>query len=89
LLIINSIVPFIFVYGKLKNKPEYTEKALKFLEELKAENNSIIELWQQLGIKPTNAFDTQALLQLRNEYCNFKRCIKCKIGSIIINKNEA
>jgi hypothetical protein len=89
LLIINVIIPFTFVYGKLKGNTHYQDKALQWLENIAPEKNSIVELWKQLGIKPISAFESQALLQLRNEYCNFKRCIKCKIGSIIINQNEA
>ena len=84
LLIINTIVPFLFLYGTQKSIDSYREKALKFLEALAPEKNSIIEKWQTLGINPESAYQTQALLQLKNEYCDKKRCLECAIGNSIL-----
>ncbi len=83
-IIINTIVPFIFVWGKINNQPENTEKALNFLHECKAENNSIIRNWKRIGVNSTTAYQTQALIQLKNFYCNQKKCLNCKIGNHII-----
>jgi hypothetical protein len=87
LLLVNSVIPFIFVYGKLKNLPEYKEKAIEFLEKLEPEKNNIIKGWHDIGIEAKSAFETQALLQLKNEYCQHKNCLKCDIGNLIISKN--
>jgi hypothetical protein len=87
LLLVNSVLPFIFVYGKSKNLPEYKDKAIEFLEKLKPENNSIVKGWHDIGIEVANAFETQALLQLKNEYCQHKNCLKCDIGNRMISKN--
>ena len=84
LFVINTIAPFIFLYGQEKKEDRFKEKALQFLEELKPEKNSIISKWQELGIEPTSAYQTQALLQLKNEYCKNKRCLECAIGSAIL-----
>ena len=51
-----------------------------FLEELKAENNHIVRMWQQCGLEVENAGDSQALIQLKKEYCDKKECLRCRIG---------
>ena len=86
LLIINTIAPFLFLYGKIKNDEMYKDNAIAFLEELAPEKNTIIEGWQDLGLKPSSAAETQSLLQLKNKYCNAQKCTQCAIG-IAIMKN--
>jgi hypothetical protein len=83
-IVINTIVPVLFAYARYKGREELKERALRFLAEIPAENNGIIRKWAKLGIISKNAFYSQALLQLKNEYCNFKKCLKCRIGSKII-----
>lgn len=84
LLIINAIVPFLFLYGKWRGEDHYQEKALQLLEQLPPEDNHIIQQWQSLGMAPSAAHQTQALLQLKNQYCDLKRCLDCAIGSAIL-----
>jgi Protein of unknown function (DUF2851) len=85
LLIINTIVPFLFLYGKLKDDDRFKDRALSLLEELKPEKNHIIDKWKNLGVEPASAYQTQALLQLKNNYCKTKKCINCAIGSAVLN----
>lgn len=89
LFIINTVAPFLFLYGKHKDEPRYKEKALELLEELPAENNNIITEWKNLGIETSSAYQTQALLQLKNEYCNKQRCLTCAIGNKILTIKKA
>ncbi|MBK7870026.1 MAG: DUF2851 family protein [Saprospiraceae bacterium] len=84
LLIINTIVPFLFLYGKLRSEDHYQDKALQLLEQLPPENNHIIENWHKLGVTAISASQTQALLQLKNQYCDSKRCLDCAIGNAIL-----
>ena len=84
LLIINTIAPFLFLYGKIKNDEVYKDNAIAFLEELAPEKNTIIEGWQDLGLKPSSAAETQSLLQLKNKYCNAQKCTQCAIGIAIM-----
>jgi hypothetical protein len=84
-LIINVVVPFLFVYGDTLMKPVLKDRALDFLEQLPPERNSVIAHWEQLGITTRSAFDTQALLQLKNAYCDSKRCLHCHIGNKLIH----
>jgi hypothetical protein len=86
-LLINTIIPFLFVYGKVKDIQAYKDRAINFLEHIKAEQNHIITRWKELGLVPENALQSQALLQLKNVYCNQKRCLDCQIGNQIISKH--
>lgn len=86
-LIINTIVPFKFAYGKHKDDEAMQQNAFELLEKSAAERNSIINKWYELGIFSKNSFQTQALLQLKNEYCNRKLCLNCTIGHKLL-KNE-
>ncbi len=85
-LIINVIVPMLFIYGKLQGKEAYCEKSIRLLEELPAEKNSIISTWKEIGIKTDNAADTQGLLQLKKKYCDAKNCLECSIGYAVLRK---
>ena len=88
-LIINVVIPFLFVFGEKQNKPHLKNRALEFLEQLPPENNSIITRWKKLRIETRSAFETQALLQLKNIYCEKKKCLNCQIGvKLIKNKVE-
>ncbi|MDR2914560.1 MAG: DUF2851 family protein, partial [Tannerella sp.] len=84
IILINTVIPVLFAYGKYKNLPEYCEKALGFLEELSPERNSIVTVFSQAGVSVRNAGDTQALIQLRREYCDKKKCLYCRIGFRVI-----
>jgi hypothetical protein len=85
-IIINTIVPFLFVYGKQRSEPNYVERALAFLELIEGEQNAIVKKWFNLGMPVKNAYSTQALLQLKNEYCNFRKCLNCTIGNYLLKK---
>ncbi len=84
LLTINTIVPFLFLYGNETAEVAFKDKALRFLEELKPEKNAITRDWENLGMKAGSAYQTQALLQLKNEYCDRKKCLECSIGGAIL-----
>lgn len=83
-LVINTLVPFLFVYGEETSAHHLKDRALAWLDELPAEENAIITRWSALGATPETAFESQALLQLKNRYCNRKRCLDCHIGTRLI-----
>jgi hypothetical protein len=87
-IIINTIVPFLFVYGKQAGDDRYVEKALKLLDETEGEQNAAIRAWERLGMPVNTAAQTQALLQLRSEYCERKRCLECSIGNKLLAMRE-
>ncbi|MEM7163719.1 MAG: DUF2851 family protein [Bacteroidota bacterium] len=86
-ILINSISPISFVQGQKTNKEEAKQRALALLYEIPAEKNKAIEAWQKIGVKAKDAFDSQALLELKNEWCDKKRCLNCSIG-VSLMKHE-
>lgn len=83
-LVINTIVPLLFVYGDQHLDQAMKDRALLMLEKLAPESNQIIRKWNDLGIDSRSAFETQALLQLKNRYCDNKKCLNCQLGAKII-----
>ena len=80
LLMINTCVPMLFAYGRHSMKEELCDRAFDILEQLKAENNHIIRMWKECGLDVKSAGDSQALIQLKKEYCDKKECLRCRIG---------
>ncbi len=88
LIVINAIIPFLFVYGKERGRQDLVERAIRFLEEIRPENNALLRHWALLGLKAKNALQSQGLIQLRNEYCNKRRCLDCAIGVKVMSDQE-
>jgi hypothetical protein len=78
--LINTVVPFLFAYGKKKNIEIFKERSLQLIMAIRAENNHITTLFARAGIEINQAGDSQALIQLKREYCEKKKCIFCRIG---------
>lgn len=83
-LIVNAIVPFVYLYGKFHNKSSFTEAAITMLKQISPEDNHIIRKWKTLKIVPENALESQALIELFNEYCSNKKCLFCSIGASLL-----
>jgi hypothetical protein len=83
-IIINSVVPIVFAYGSHHNEEKYRDKALKWLIDLPPESNSIISGFKSLRIEARTAYDSQALIELKNQYCIKKRCLECAIGNALL-----
>jgi hypothetical protein len=80
LLLINTAIPMLFAVGRHRQKEEYCDRAFDFLEQLKAEQNHIIRMWKECGLNLVSAGDSQALIQLKNQYCDRKDCLRCRFG---------
>lgn len=89
LIILNSIAPVLFAYGFYTNNETIKEKVISFLEKLPAEKNNIIEQWAKIKYQAKNALESQALLQLKNEYCHSKKCLQCHVGIQLLKNNLA
>ena len=85
LLIINTIIPLKFVYEQGRGEVN-EEGLLKLIQQLHPEKNSIINKFAELKIKAKNAFESQALLELKNNYCVNTRCLSCRIGNDLLKK---
>lgn len=86
ILLINTIIPFTFIYGAIHNKPDLKEKAVEWLGQIKAENNTFTRLFSALGIPAENAMHSQAMVQLKTNYCDNKRCLECAIGHFLLKR---
>jgi hypothetical protein len=89
LVIVNLVVPFLFLYGEVKALPHYKEKGLSFLELLPPESNADLSRWAEIGIPAPDALHTQGLLQLKSLYCDKKRCLECRIGNQLLSSEVA
>jgi len=83
-LLLNTLAVFLFSYGRHLQLEYYINCSMKLLENLPKEENNIIADFDVLGVKINTAFESQALLELRNNYCNFKKCLQCGIGNKIL-----
>lgn len=79
-MIINTVAPLLFSYGKRIDDENLVNKAIDLLEKIKPESNSIIRQFSQYGMKIGNAYGSQALIQLKREYCEKRKCLYCQIG---------
>ena len=88
ILLINTVAPLLFAYGKRKNQDLFIQKALDLLENIPSERNHIITRFEKYGVKSLHAADSQALIQLKRSYCEAKKCIYCRIGYRVLNKSR-
>jgi hypothetical protein len=83
-IIINTVVPVLFAYGLHHNMQQWKDRAIQYLTELGPEKNSITNAWEQHEVMNENALDSQALIELKNNYCNTKKCLHCAVGNKIL-----
>lgn len=87
LLIINTVAPFLFAYGRQHMNEELCERAYTLLEATKPEHNFITRSWDKAGLKAEHAADSQALIQLKRQYCDRKDCLRCRFGARYLRKD--
>lgn len=85
-ILINTILPLLFLYGREKGLSYYQDRALDLIEQLPAEENRITQGWDDIGVCQKSALDSQALLQLKQNYCDKKRCLECAIGAKLLRQ---
>lgn len=85
-LVINTVVPLKFAYHQ-QQKLDYSEELITTMQSIKPEKNSITTMFENLQLKINDGLQSQALLQLKNEYCNKNRCLECAVGKVLLNKN--
>jgi len=87
-ILVNTVCTVLFAYGHFQKEQTLKDKALQWLEEITAESNLITKGFQQTGLQNKNAHDSQALIELKNEYCNKRKCLDCAIGNALLKTNE-
>lgn len=80
ILIINAVVPLVYAYGAKRGDEAMCERAMQMLQQLPAERNSVVDMFVNAGIKCRDALTSQAMVQLRREYCEAHKCLYCRIG---------
>ena len=85
LLLINAVVPYLFLRAKHTGFDQLQEKAFDILTILPPEKNNTVSKMKELGFVANNSFDSQALLEIYNEFCLAKKCLNCAVGMKIIN----
>lgn len=88
LLIINLVSPMLFVFGKHKGSERLMAKPVEILADIQGESNSIIKKWNELGFNVMSAAQSQALIELKTQYCNLKKCLSCSIGNAMLRNNS-
>ncbi|MCU0356753.1 MAG: DUF2851 family protein [Cyclobacteriaceae bacterium] len=83
-VIINTVVPMLAAYSLSTDDQHYMDRALALLQQLPAEKNVITRQWKELGQNVKTAFDSQALIELHNNFCMKRRCLECSVGATII-----
>jgi hypothetical protein len=86
LIVMNTIISLQFAYAKSQGK-EISEDLISLLNEVAPEKNAIVDKFSFFGIKAKSAFETQSLLQLKNEYCNKSKCLECAVGMELLKNN--
>jgi hypothetical protein len=86
IILINTIAPFKFLYGRMKGDENLQQEAISLLEKIDSETNKIIREWEMIGIKGNSAAESQALIELKKNYCEKKKCVDCSIGNYLMEK---
>ncbi len=87
-IIINTIIPVLFAYGLYTKDEAIKTKAILWLTNLSPEQNTITRNWVKYGVKNYNALDAQALIELKNNYCQYHKCLDCAIGNAILKRGK-
>ncbi len=85
-IVINTVVPLMVVFGQEKDNAQYLVHAIRILEQIAPEKNHITEIYTELGLAASNAFESQAQIELYNEFCTQKRCLNCDLGIRIVGR---
>ena len=87
-IIINTVCPALFAYGSYHGEQTYKDRAVAWLEESDPEMNAVTRGFQKAGVQIASAADSQALIELKNEYCNPRRCLECTIGHALLKNTR-
>ena len=80
LLLVNTAIPMLFAYGRHRSDETLCERAFQLLDSLRAEDNHIVRMWRECGLEVQTAGDSQALIQLKREYCDRRDCLRCRFA---------
>lgn len=88
LLLINTVAPLLFAYGRDRMDESLCNRAFELLEGIRAESNHITRAWAEVGIRAASAADSQALIQLKSAYCDRRDCLRCRFGAEYLRRRK-
>jgi hypothetical protein len=83
LILINTILPLKFCYAKHLGQQD-DEQIINIASAITSEGNSIIKAFNSLKKVSHTSLQSQALIQLKAEYCDKNKCLQCAVGNAII-----
>jgi hypothetical protein len=83
-ILINTVAPLLFFYGKQKNEEQFVQRAIDVLEAIDAEDNKVVREYKNAGANLVTAIDSQGILNLNKFYCKQSACLKCAIGNAVL-----
>ncbi len=87
IVLINAVAPLLYAYGMYIGDEAMGDRAFMLLESLRPEKNAIVRRFSDIGIRATNAMESQAVIQLYNEYCQTHKCLYCRIGHKLLSRS--
>jgi Protein of unknown function (DUF2851) len=87
-IIINSIIPLLYTYGKTIPDREVLEKTIQWLSQMPAEKNRLMDGWKRVGVSVRKAAASQALTELKKQFCDQRKCLDCEIGKQLLKPGE-
>lgn len=88
MIVCNVVIPYLFIYYKSRGESDKMQEIIELLEQLPSEKNKIIDTWSRLGLRSTKMSESQALYHLYTRYCEPKKCLRCRIGQMVLTKYE-
>lgn len=88
-LIVNAFIPLLFAYASINKNQSLLQRVVSWLHNMSAEQNQIIRHFANIGLRATNAGEAQALLHLKKEYCDAKKCLDCAVGASILKRTSS
>ena len=87
-ILINTVAPLLVAYGKYNDEQGFIDRAVEMLHAIPSESNTITKSWGELGYVAQTAFDSQAMIELYNHYCQRRNCLNCTIGASLLKPNS-
>ncbi len=87
-ILINSVAPLLVAYGKYNDQQTVIDRAVEMLHAIPSEINTITKSWEELGYAARTAFDSQAMIELYNHYCQRRNCLNCTVGASLLKPNS-
>lgn len=85
-LIINALIPFLYALNKKGLLQIELKEFINFYYDLDTEHNKITRIWNSSNISLKNAADSQACLEIYQQFCSKKLCHLCELGKEILKK---